>query len=303
MLGSSYPVLDLLPPTDSAVFHVAYAADARQVVPMRASILSLVNNTASPRAVVVHLLLLREEDQKFDMRTSAENVLGGCLMNLMAAKGSALQAHSYTAEDVELFINPHLEAKQEALRSPENYVRYLLPTMLPGVDSILWMDADTIVRKDLVSFLKPQKLTQGLGGFPRNEFLIKKKSLQKLTDLGFDLSKKSPSFNAGVLLLNLKFWREHDVVLNVLQLCEWNKKHNLWPQLGSQPPLNLLFGGDRFDHLDKTFYYEGLGNKIPHPDATESVVFLHWNGHGKPWLEGGFRKDYWEPYNRCSQQS
>ena len=59
-------------------------------------------------------------------------------------------------------------------------------------------------------------------------------------------------------------------------------------------PLQLLFSGDKFEHLSNDLYADGLGyNTRANPrDAT----FLHWNGIHKPWLDSGLFKEYWEKY-------
>ena len=118
--------------------------------------------------------------------------------------------------------------------------------------------------------------------------------------LGVKLSPPQPTYNAGTIVLNLKLWRKHNFYEQLLKICTLNKKHKLFTSQGSQPPLQLLFSGNRFEHLPHHLYFDGLGWKQGRawwfPEAVGNATFLHWNGSGKPWLAKGKHTQYWNKY-------
>lgn len=86
------------------------------------------------------------------------------------------------------------------------YYRLLLPLILPEkIDKILYLDADIIVRGNLMPFYDSDIEGYAVGA---------------VTDMSSGLitmfnrlrySERLGYFNAGVLLINLKYWREHNI--------------------------------------------------------------------------------------------
>jgi len=271
----------------SSSVHVVYAAegDESQRVALAASISSLLKNTDHPEAVTLHL---------FYLQSSAKQSRPGLLERAYSRAGT-VRIHEYKMDDVKPFTNKHV--KFARLQSPANYVRFLLPSWLPDVDSCLWIDADTIVQGDIVTFLQSRNSSFPLAAFPRKNEQLETKMIQTLkTKWKLDVASQIPSFNGGIVVLNLKMWRERDFVKDILYLCKLNDENNLWPLFGSQPPLQLLFADDRFEHLDTKLLVANLGNNQG-INVSTSALFLHWNGPFKPWLKNGLYKQYWEKYD------
>ncbi len=90
--------------------------------------------------------------------------------------------------------------------SPATYYRLLIPHILPGdIRKVLYLDSDIIVRHSLL---------------PLWETDINRYAIAAVTDVDealiekYNRQKYSPSlghFNAGVLLINLDYWRENNI--------------------------------------------------------------------------------------------
>ena len=111
-----------------------------------------------------------------------------------------------------------------------------------------------------------------------------------------------PSFNAGVLMLNLALWRER----NAKEVVEYWVRQNqgLWRH-GSQPSLLLGFG-EEVEKLDWFWNVDGLGHRLNFPKSIlNDAIILHWTGPLKPWLKDGINRMLWEKYipNYCANVS
>ena len=80
--------------------------------------------------------------------------------------GASLQLHPYRYEDVAPFINDHTDFNDGSLKTPGNYVRFLLPEKLSSVERALWLDSDTLVTGDVVPFLEKYGKEKALAAVP-----------------------------------------------------------------------------------------------------------------------------------------
>ncbi len=89
-----------------------------------------------------------------------------------------------------------------------SYYRLLAPTHLPKeIDKVLYLDVDTIVCQDLSELYNSDIDGYGIGAVLDNSYYA---ALDYYERLGY-----SPSLgyiNSGVLLMNLKYWREYRIM-------------------------------------------------------------------------------------------
>ena len=157
-------------------------------------------------------------------------------------------------------------------------MRFILVKRLP-YDFCLWMDADTIVEGDIVTFMKERDTTKAVAGFVRTKVNIKSKPRKKLESFGIDLSPPLPTFNAGIMVFNLRLWRDTNAYDRLAEIACLNNVLELWTSFGSQPPLQMLFSGDRFEPLsDELCEHDMGGKKDPRRYNTTNPIFLHWKG-------------------------
>lgn len=259
--------------TKSSKIHICLAADKVHNIGISALVNSIKKNTNAPESLVFH---------KFSVDVD------------------------YTMQDILPYVNSNLLAN-DRLKSPANYVRFILANKLPDVDACWWIDADVIVQGDLVKYSKKIHLDKLVAAFPRGSTYLDQNVYSTLEKEGLKLSSRNRGFNAGIIYLNLALWRENNVDDTIRKICALNLKHSLWTTFGSQPPLQLIAGGDDFVALSGIDYVDGLGwrdlmrfnVRIP-----QNSMFLHWNGERKPWLSNGLYKEWWDKYsNSPSEES
>jgi len=110
------------------------------------------------------------------------------------------------------------------------------------------------------------------------------------------LPSAAPSFNAGVMVIDMLAWERANVTAMVDRWARRNAGRELWRH-GSQPPLLLLLH-NHVEWLDEAWNVDGLGHRR---NITVEMLgrarILHWTGPLKPWLPGGGFRDLWEPFS------
>ena len=178
--------------------------------------------------------------------------------------------------DVSVFS--HLQSTNHLSQSM--YYRFLLPDIVEG-DEVLYLDCDIIVRHSLKELFETN-----------------------LTDLaccvvedqnGDDLRLHNPInmfsryFNSGMLLMNLKYWREHNIAK---KLIDYIANFNGQLMCPDQDALNAVLEG-KVAFLDYKYnfqqgFYGNLdwlqANKWPAVrESQKDPIILHYTGREKPW--------------------
>lgn len=169
------------------------------------------------------------------------------------------------------------------------YYRLLIPQILPGdIPKVLYLDSDVIVRRSLL---------------PLWETDIEGYALAAVIDnldsaIGtFNRLKYSPSlgyFNAGVLLLNLKFWRENNIHSEIrsymknhyedIIFCDQDILNYVFRERKRLLPIKYNFQTCFLYSVDNCgFDYWKYEEEIL--EARKDPVVLHYT-MGKPWMEG-----------------
>ena len=214
-------------------------------------------------------------------------------------------------------VAPNNEQKGN-LAADLNYARFYLPDLLPDVEKIIYMDADTIASKDVCklfdtalvdkaenqssSYSEKPVIAAVARDFksvcfsllycdePRvRDFLRAEGVMDPERDLNF--------FNAGVIVFHLKRWAERKLTERAEFWMRANAELPIY-SLGSNPPL-LLAVGKHFEALDPKWNCDGFGFKKPTAVSLECQVdagIRHWSGHLKPWRRDGKYKMFWYPY-------
>ena len=84
------------------------------------------------------------------------------------------------------------------------YARLLLSSMLPNLDKVIYLDCDLVVCKDLKSLWETDVNDMAVAMAPDLWYQDK----GTLSRLGIDNGKY---LNAGVIVMNLDYWRENDI--------------------------------------------------------------------------------------------
>eukprot|EP00522_Entomoneis_paludosa_P008787 CAMPEP_0172446688 /NCGR_PEP_ID=MMETSP1065-20121228/6246_1 /TAXON_ID=265537 /ORGANISM="Amphiprora paludosa, Strain CCMP125" /LENGTH=423 /DNA_ID=CAMNT_0013197877 /DNA_START=41 /DNA_END=1312 /DNA_ORIENTATION=- len=281
-------------PDHSEAVHVVLSCDNSLFVALQALVQSMISNTQLPHLLHLHIFQIEHLQGYATWRKNVHQ--------------SGAHIHLYTLEPHELdpYINPHLAPDQQRLKSHANFVRFILADRLDiKIQSCLWLDADIIVQGDLVEWMhQNQPITKSLAAFPRFRvpYSFRNESFYPLFaqhNISGIANQEEPTFNAGIMYINLHLWRQQQIDQTIRQICQLNQEHPIYNNSGSQSPLLLVFAGDGFERLNVSHSISYLGDspltkKKRRPQ--EGVMFLHWNGPNKPWFTNGLNTKYWKPY-------
>ena len=174
-----------------------------------------------------------------------------------------------------------------AILSYAAFFRYFIADEVQE-DRVLYLDSDTIVNAKLDDLF-----TLDLQGY----------AIAAVQD--FNHEGWLTTFNAGMLLIDAKKWREKNSTQNLLELTAQHHEH----VYGDQGVLNMYFG-DQWLHLDKEYnFMVGLdqflhlsGNKEWYQSdyyGNYEPKIIHYTSESKPWTHmtlTRFRKLWWFYY-------
>ena len=148
-----------------------------------------------------------------------------------------------------------------------------MPELLPNLDRILYLDADTLVINDLNPLWQTDLQGAFIGCVPDLAVVVAKSWGEQL--LG---PEKDNYFNSGVLLLDLNLFRKYSINLYFYQFI---LETTYFYVLGDQDALNLYFK-NAVKLLDIKFNYV-FKLLSTMPKNLEVVTILHFLGPHKPW--------------------
>ena len=170
--------------------------------------------------------------------------------------------------------------------SKATYFRLFISDLLPkDLEFIIYIDADIVCLNNPINeFLETiskirnsnYKLSAKTEHYKSNETLDKLSSFNLLNLSG------NKYFNAGVLVVDYQYWLKEDVetkLINILK--EYYDKINFW----DQDILNKFFDGKYIELSNICNFDFGIYNndKFDNQYIIENILFLHFNGKGKPW--------------------
>lgn len=164
------------------------------------------------------------------------------------------------------------------------FARYLIPQFVEE-EKVLYLDSDVIVTRNLNDLFKIE-----LG----NHLVAAAKVVYGLEDY----------FNAGVLLINNKLWKEENVQKQCIEIT--NREHETLPE-ADQTVLNRVCEG-RYIVLDDTYNfqigYDRLAEQrkqyfILEKSLNPLPAIIHYLSEGKPWNLYSFSRlrDIWWKYS------
>ena len=166
-------------------------------------------------------------------------------------------------------VQESVRVTYKALRlPPASMYRYFIADLLPEYNKAIYLDIDTIVTRDISPLLN-FKLNNPIGALVEMQ-------LEFLDNVQY---KDHAYFNAGVMVLDLEYWRENNVSEKLVEL---SKKITMWTSAGDQDVLNLFFRNN-FTSMPINFNY--LINMYKNLNIADPLV-VHWAGKTKPWSSG-----------------
>jgi len=241
------------------VINIAVSIDRNYVQPLGVMLNSLLVNTR--RDVHIYLLhsdLAEEHVAMFDTLISQHD-------------HAAIDYHQIKSKEIDGFSgHGHI--------TNVTYYRFLLPQIMPtSEDKVIYLDPDLVVLSDIEMLWDVELGDAFLAAVP-----VLTAPREKI------LAKGDAYFNAGVMLINLSQWREHDVMGRSLETAVSLVDYI---ELADQDILNVI-ARHRWDKLPLCWnkrpdFYLNKGSSIYSRDEIETarkdIGIIHFTGPIKPW--------------------
>ena len=182
---------------------------------------------------------------------------------------------------------------------PVAWLRLKLPDLLPELDRVLYLDADTLVLAPITPLWQTS-----LDGAPVAAVANVVEPAQHAHVAAIGIADAAQFFNSGVLLMNLDLMRQEDTFKRLASFADAHREQLLWPD---QDSLNGVFAG-RWLHLHPRWnaqnslwfwrdWAESVFGAEQVREATSEPAILHFEGPSmrKPWhylCEHPRRDDY-----------
>ncbi|MEI8348632.1 MAG: glycosyltransferase family 8 protein [Candidatus Omnitrophota bacterium] len=154
------------------------------------------------------------------------------------------------------------------------YYKVLIPYVVSSdVTKAIYLDSDIIVRDDISKLWHTDMAHAPLAAIRDSRIRNAREGIRNWEKLG--ICPDVGYFNAGVLVVNLAYWRQHDIRKMVLACVEKNMPY-LWQE--EQYVFNVLFSG-QWKELD------GRWNQFPEIQGQQPFLF-HFSGHDAKALGG-----------------
>ena len=255
--------------------HVALAADGNYAMTLAVAIASAARNCSPGRRLRFHVIQsgfgpeLREKVEASLERSEYPDASIDWLDAQFGRIQNLKIAHSYI--------------------TPMTYARLLIPDLLPvNVEKVLYLDSDLVVLDDLGE-LWDTDVTHKTVFAARDliGFVSAPAGLANYRELGIPSDAKY--FNAGVLLMNLRKWREGHTSDRVFEYLEMHREIiKLNDQEGLNAILFSVWGELDFRwNWQIPWRYHRLGKrKMPWIPETKRKSIVHFTTAEKPWVAG-----------------
>jgi len=187
--------------------------------------------------------------------------------------------------------------------------KFFMPQLFPELDKILYIDVDTVILKDLTELYNTRLGNKYLGAVNK---CIPYKIEKKIWKIKF--TKKIFKYNCGVMLLNLKKFREDNMTEKLIV----SKNNKQYKNLMTQQTFNDVIGQDKIVHLSpiyntfvqwdedmfilchfKQVYWKFCMNINSSEDLFKKAVIIHYLDDNKPWSDKDvLYKDLWLKYRQ-----
>ena len=195
---------------------------------------------------------------------------------------------------------------QESFITIEAYYRLFLMNVFPRtMDKVLYLDSDIVICGSIRELWDIDISDVAVGAVPD----CFHQDIHETNRIGYEVGLGI--FNSGVLLINLNYWREHDVMKEFVAYAKEAKDHLKYHD---QDILNYVFRHckkelpirfnlqtihmyhDRFRYLHFHFFEEVK-------EAFRNPVVIHFTGPYKPWYSNAYHplKEYFEKYRKMTQ--
>jgi len=197
------------------------------------------------------------------------------------------------------------ELKVDGHISIDTYYRLLIEEHFPQYSKVIFLDADVIVETSITELWNLEVDNTHLLAVPltskHSGFVNGTRGLPSYKLIG--IPSDTRTFNAGVMVLNLNFWRRDSVSQSVIKYLREYNEHILW---WDQDGLNaILYNKWQPIHAKWNaitshliFQQDSLLTKEEFKEVCSSPFIIHYAGPLKPW-----HSNYEGPFERIFKQT
>ena len=194
---------------------------------------------------------------------------------------------------------------QESFITIEAYYRLFLMNVLPRtMDKVIYLDSDIVICDSIKELWEIDISDVAVGAVPD----CFHQDIHETNRIGYEVGLGI--FNSGVLLINLNYWREHDVMKDFVAYAKEAKNHLKYHD---QDVLNYVFRHCkkelpiRFNLQTIHMYYDRF--RYLHFRLIDEVkeaflhpVVIHYTGPEKPWYSNAYHplKAYFNKYRQLT---
>lgn len=188
------------------------------------------------------------------------------------------------------------------------YFRLALADIMPDdIEKVIYLDVDLLVYDDIKNLWQNDIKKYALAAVPDFGIMASNRLCRQKKEV-IGLPKGKAYFNSGVLLINLKKWREENYTKQILEIINKNKfPHH------DQDALNKLFMNNwltldlRWNIIPPVYnlFPKVLFNKLFRKQALEAKrnpAIIHYAGRYKPW-EFSYHQDFNDTYYKYLKQT
>lgn len=157
----------------------------------------------------------------------------------------------------------------------QTYYRFSLPTLLPNISQVLYLDCDVSILRSIASLYALDLSDFLAAAVPDGDIETQHNALAAL-----GMPQRGTYFNAGVMLINLERWRR-DSIQSKLFSNQIRLEGQC--QYADQDVINYTLHGKiyRLDN-DYNFLATSHKGKFNKPSLHKPTI-IHYNGKNKPW--------------------
>ena len=206
---------------NSNIAHIVYASDDRFAEILGVSLVSLYENSKDMDDIIVYVL---DSGITADNREKIENI---------ARDYSRSEIRWIPAKDISRVLKMKVNTDRGSL---SQYARLFVSTDLPAdLDRVLYLDCDIVIAKSIKELWNLDLHGKTIGA------LMDAFSAQYRANIG--LQPTDVMFNSGVMLIDLKCWKDNKIEDKLLEFIG-SKKGKI--QQGDQGALNAVLSYDTF---------------------------------------------------------
>lgn len=241
----------------NAVIPVFFACDERFVIYTCVALRSLIANASGEHRYHVHVLCteISEENRRKLCRLATEKV--EVFVDDMGAELASLRGRLHIRDEY----------------SVTTYYRLFIPDKFPQYDKVLYLDSDMIILRD-ISELYFTELGEHCVGAAQDQVMAQTDIFGEYAEkvLGID---RGSYFNAGVLLINCAYFREHKIIRQFVELLDTYT----FVVAQDQDYLNVLCRG-RVYWLEPRWNAQASRRLLC---GEKEIGIIHYNLSDKPW--------------------